>query len=339
VIATVGAACVGAATLLATRLAYASPSARLVYSRTPEASTCPAEAALREAVAARLGYDPFFAWAKRTIVVQVWRDGRKFLARLQLVDTDGVAHGTRTLASGESCTELFDAAALAISIAIDSLPRTEPQADGEPEPPAALATDAPAPGAGAGAGEAPAPTSAAPPTPSVAPDPAPTLAARFLLGLDVLGVFDAEPAPTGALVGLAGFDSRAASLSLELRGDAPSSRGSAAGPGHVRAWSYQATLAPCARYVSASFCVLGAVGLLYARGEGITDPRSDDAVFVTVGARVQGDWPLSAAFSLRAHADGTFDLRRASLQIGGADAWTAPLFAVAAGVGVVAHFN
>jgi hypothetical protein len=160
-----------------------------------------------------------------------------------------------------------------------------------------------------------------------------------MAGLDVLGVLDAEPSPTLGLAALAGVDWRAASLSLELRGDAPSTRDNGSGPGQVRAGSLQGTLAPCARYGVASFCVLGAIGLLYARSAEITDPRSDQALFVTVGARVQGDWPLSRTFSLRVHADGSFDLRRASLQIDGANAWTAPLFAVAAGAGVVAHFD
>jgi hypothetical protein len=57
--------------------ASASPSARLVYARSADASTCPDETALRGAVAARFGYDPFFAWAKRTVVVEVWRRGEQ----------------------------------------------------------------------------------------------------------------------------------------------------------------------------------------------------------------------------------------------------------------------
>jgi hypothetical protein len=48
------------AVLSASRWAYATPSARLVYSRGHGAESCPDEHALREAVAARVGYDPFF---------------------------------------------------------------------------------------------------------------------------------------------------------------------------------------------------------------------------------------------------------------------------------------
>jgi hypothetical protein len=32
---------------------------------------CPDEPALRKAVAARVGYDPFFPWAEQTVVVQI----------------------------------------------------------------------------------------------------------------------------------------------------------------------------------------------------------------------------------------------------------------------------
>ena len=124
---TIGAACLGMAVLVTARLAHGGASARLVYARAPEASSCPDETALRSAVAARLGYDPFFPWAKQTVVVQVWRENRQYRARLQLVNEAGLAHGTRSLASGQpACAELFDAAALAISIAMDSLPKDEP---------------------------------------------------------------------------------------------------------------------------------------------------------------------------------------------------------------------
>ncbi|MGH7440137.1 MAG: hypothetical protein ACRENE_30975, partial [Polyangiaceae bacterium] len=59
--------------VLVCRTAGATPSARLVYSRTTEASSCPDEAELRKAVATRLGYDPFFSWARQTVVVQISR--------------------------------------------------------------------------------------------------------------------------------------------------------------------------------------------------------------------------------------------------------------------------
>ena len=51
------------------------------------------------------------------------------------------------------------------------------------------------------------------------------------------------------------------------------------------------------------------------------------------------DWPLSERLSLRTHLDATLDLRRAHLEVGGVDAWTAPLVAGAAGAGLAANFE
>src|SRR5580658_7755914 len=108
--------------LTATQLALATPSARLVYSRGPGAESCPDEAALRKAVASRVGYDPFFAWAEKTIVASLLRvDPKGFVARVHLVDGAGVEHGSRELRSDQTCADLLDAAALAIAIAIDPL--------------------------------------------------------------------------------------------------------------------------------------------------------------------------------------------------------------------------
>ncbi len=336
-ISTVGPACLGCAALTAAAPAYGSPSARLIYARAPEAASCPDDGALRSAVAARLGYDPFFPWARQTVVVQVWREGgggrereRGYRARLQLVDAEGLAHGTRTLSSNQTtCAELFDAAALAISIAMDSLPKTDPEPAPAPPPPA-QPTPEPPPSAP--------PPPPAPPPPAPPPPPPPRAVAPFL-GVDLLGVVDAEPGPTGALAAFAGLATPGASLALEVRADSPASGADPVAPGRVRAWSGQATLAPCARFGVTSLCALGSLGLFRAESAGITDPRSATALFVTAGARAGAEWPLTRALSLRAHVDAAFDLRRAHLLVGGDDAWTSPLVALAAAAGFVVHFR
>jgi hypothetical protein len=341
-ISTIGAACLGFASLVTARQAYGSPAARLVYARAPEAASCPDETALRSAIAARLGYDPFFPWAKQTVVVQVWREGRRFRARLQLVGETGLAHGTRVLASEQTtCAELFDAAALAISIAMDSLPKeSSPPPDCGPGLGVRCPTDpAPTP---TPAPESP-PTPDAPPAPAVTPTPAlaasPRPGLRFEVGVDALGVIGVEPGPTVGGAAFVGLRARSASVSFEVRGDAPASTESAASPGRVRAWSLQAAFVPCARYRDAALCAIGVLGLLRGDSTGITDPRADAGLFVATGARVAFDWPLSERLSLRTHLDATLDLRRAHLEVGGVDAWTAPLVAGAAGAGLAANFE
>ncbi|HTB72556.1 MAG TPA: hypothetical protein VK762_04915 [Polyangiaceae bacterium] len=100
--------------------ANARPSARLVYSRAAGAESCPDERALRAAVAERVGYDPFFAWVKQAVVASMAPDGRRgFVARIRLVDEQGIEAGTRDLHADGACADLLDTAALAIAIAID----------------------------------------------------------------------------------------------------------------------------------------------------------------------------------------------------------------------------
>jgi hypothetical protein len=54
--------------LASTGLAF--PTSRLVYERGPGVEHCPDQAAIREAVASRLGYDPFFPSSDKTIVAR-----------------------------------------------------------------------------------------------------------------------------------------------------------------------------------------------------------------------------------------------------------------------------
>jgi hypothetical protein len=322
------------ASLAASSPAGASPSARLVYARAPEASSCPDETALRSAVAARLGYDPFFPWARQTVVVQVWRESGKYRARLQLVDAQGLAHGTRALASSQAtCAELFDTAALAISIAMDSLPRNEP----EPEAPPVPATG----GNAQPSGPPPAPPAPLPPEPAAPAPPPPEPRARLagFAGAEVLAAFDAEPEIAAGLAAFGGVVGPSASIALELRADAPASTSSAEGAGSVRAWSYGLSLVPCGRVGALSLCALGTASLVYARGEGITVPQSDHGVAAAAGARVGLEWPLSSVFALRTHLDGLVALRRVHLQIDGEDAWTAPVASVALAAGIAARFE
>ncbi len=120
--------------LASRRASAAAPTSRLVYSRSTDAASCPDEQVLRRAVAARVGYDPFFAWATRTIVAGITRRDVAFVATVDMVDDQGVSHGARELRTTGECGELLDAVALAIAIAIDpqSLSRTGPP----PSPPA-----------------------------------------------------------------------------------------------------------------------------------------------------------------------------------------------------------
>ena len=72
-----------------------SGGAGLVYLRGPGAEQCPGEAAIRGAVSSRLGYDPFFAWARDTLFTEIDRSGDAFRAVVKLVDANNLQRGAR----------------------------------------------------------------------------------------------------------------------------------------------------------------------------------------------------------------------------------------------------
>src|SRR5262249_10897903 len=118
--------------------AVASPSSQLTYVRGAGAESCPDEAELRKAVAARLGYDPFFPSAGRTIAAQIERTRGGFAGELKMLDASGVSRGERKLpTTSHDCAEVVKSLALAISIAIDDLdePASVPASPSEPVAP------------------------------------------------------------------------------------------------------------------------------------------------------------------------------------------------------------
>lgn len=321
---------------MASLRADAAPSARLVYARSPEAASCPAETALRGAVAARFGYDPFFAWAKQTVVVQISREGSRFLARVQLVDEQGLARGTREIVSEEtSCAELFDATALAISIALDASSASSTSASSQ-----------------AAASEDSVPTAvAAPPTPEASPPATSPPGVRDAtatalapsppspLRVGVLAIASAFVTP-GIAPGVAAFGEYrwpAALLQMELQGSA-SLRGNVDLPERdpstawVAAELLTVAVAPCTRFGHAYACLLGEAGWLHAHSGGVTNPRSDDAPFVAAGGRLGAEWPLPGQYTFLLRADLLADLTPPRFLLDG-QPWSAAIGAGSVGFG------
>ena len=322
-------ALVTAVALLATPgLAYASPSARLVYARSSEAASCPDEAALRRAVAARFGYDPFFPWAKRTVVVEVSRKGEQFASRVQVLDEQGVARGARELATdGPSCSELFDATALAISIALDAASNAEAATPAPPAPPP----------------PAPEPPPMPRPGPVLAPEPADRDEVRTLpaapppsawfLGVDALGSYGTAPSVSTGVAASGGRRVGAFSAALELRVDAPASRTSAGY--EAGSWLYAAEIVPCFHAGPVFGCAVAALGQFVVSTRDATSPSAGTALFAAGGARLGAEVPLSDSLALRAHLDGLVDLAPPVYDVDGVPAWTAHPGTVTAGIGVV----
>lgn len=322
-----------------------SPSVRLVYSRTAEASSCPAEPALRAAVAARFGYDPFFPWAKATVVVQMSRLRALYVARVQLLDDNGIALGSRELSSAQhDCSEIFDATALAISIAVDAASKQIAPAPPEepvpppPAPPSPPAPPVPAPPAATPAAATPAASLSSESTPV---PPADTQALHPEVGVDVLESLGVGPSASPGVSLFARGRMRWWSLSLEVRADWPGSvtRPVEFGGGRVQSWVAGAGLASCLHVGLMAVCAVGMAGSLQASGHDIDPQFSRATWFAMAGGRLGLEWPVSRTLALRVRVDGVVNLDRVSLVLGNDDVWKAPPVAGTLGGGFMARFR
>jgi hypothetical protein len=322
-------AAVTCAVALTTSGADASPSARLVYSRAVGADSCPDEDALRQAVASRVGYDPFFAWANKTIVATMAPEKpRGFVARVGLVDEGGTEHGTRDLHTDGDCSDLLGASALAIAIAID--PRSLARPVAAPEPPPVQ--------------DSPSPLTQPPPAErtSSAPERLPPAAASssrvfFEASAGAVASVGFAPAPVaGAAIGVAAR-SRRWSLGIEGRIDAPATA-AAMGGGKVAAWTVLGAVLPCLHGGPVFACAVAEAGAMQASSDGVAVARSTSLAWLAAGLRLGVEVPIQGLTHLRIRSDLVGDLDPATLRLNDAVAWNAPRVAASLGADVVAHF-
>jgi len=306
--------------LLTTRAAAADrPSAQLIYKRGEGAASCPDEARLRAAVAARLGYDPFTDDGKAVVLVTITRGSGGLRAAIELRDPRGRVSGARELSSRQlGCVELAGAVTLAISIAVDPLAIAPPLP--KPKPPPEC------PGC---------PT--CPPPPVVAPPPPPErIHPRVSLG--VAGTLGATPTPgLGLLVG-AGFRYRAFSFELEGRFDVPFGT-SAPTAGSLRASILAVLLAPCAHFRVLSGCALVGAGAMLGEGLDVAEPRRDTTPWAALGVRGAVELQLRKWLWLRAHLDLLATLTRTTLYLNGTKAWVTPPLSGLLGLALFASFR
>lgn len=322
------------ATLFLAARADASTSARLVYVRDQTAAACPDEDALRQAVKQRVGYDPFFPWAKTTIVVEVTGEGDSFVARVRLVDERGLSLGARDLHAGTNgCQGLVDAAALAISIGLDTsglgtgataAPTGAPPAP-ETAPPTAPASEVPA---ATPTPSAPSETPTASPAPTASPDrvagvPAFPARVRGSVGLDALAAIASAPAVAPGVDAWAEVRLGVGSLGVDVRADAPNSA-TGAGGGKAEVLFFAATVAPCLHAGPFFACALGSLGWLRASGADLSLPRSGSALAPSVGPRVGVEVPLGRSLALRVRGDLLINTVRPVVLLDQEPAWTLP---------------
>jgi hypothetical protein len=314
--------------LLSAKTARAAPSAKLTYSRGPGAEICPDEGELRKAVAARLGYDPFFPWATKTIEASVTRGKKGFHGEVKVIDAAGMVRGARALdATSQDCTDIVRALALAISIALDDLGVDTPNVAStnvlEPLP-------APSPATLPGPEKPPSPSDAlakpAPDSPApVAAPSSPGSHSRLEPGLWVAPGVSFGTAPSTA-VGLQ-IDVRLRyalfSADAELHADLPASGGNTADL--VRTYLVVGSLVPCVHWPGPLFgCAVLSAGTFQETGINLAVPRSEGAPYLAAGARIGVEIPVFTRYFLVAHGDALGVVVRHVVQVDGHTAFSLP---------------
>lgn len=312
------------------RSARATASARLVYLRGPGAEQCPGEQAVRAAVSARLGYDPFFAWAHETVFAEIQRESGAFHAVVKLVDENNLQRGIRAIsAQGDDCSAIIDAVALSISLTIDP----SSLVGGSTAP--AQAPPAPPPNAPSIA------RAAKPPRPPDAEQPAavpaaPAPAANWSLhgGLGAMGSLRTAPAPSVGALLFVGLRWRALSLDLEGRAYIPSSGEGDQPPGLVSAWLVAGSVVPCLHVGVAFGCAVTGVGGIGASAQGVARSFDSFGPWSAAGARLGAEWvEFAPRFSARAFAEWLGTIARDDFYVDRVRVYTIPPWS--AGIGVV----
>jgi hypothetical protein len=334
-----GAALVGLAVAVLAAL-FASPAsadqtARLVYAR---AASCPDEDALRRAVAARLGYDPFRPVAALTIIASVTESAGVYRGDLRLLGEKGDVVGSRSLGQGsDRCADVVAALALSISVAIDPLLLARPVAD-VASAPAASPPPSPSPPSSTPVPSRP----SAPASPPPSPPPTPPRITPFVAFL-LVGSAASAPAPALGVAGAGGLRYGRLSIGLEARADLPSAPVSENGSS-VSSFLLLASVVPCyhlplARLAITPFgCAVASAGVVTASSTGVSSPSTDRAAYGAIGPRLGVAIHMSTRFDVVTSLDLAFPLVRHPFDVDGGVAYTPPPVSMALAVGGAYHF-
>lgn len=284
-------------------------AARLIYSVPEKLAECPDERSLRDAVAARLGYNPFNVQAERTISARISRGKHGLKASVELSNAAGEITGLRQLESAKGdCRELGSAMELAITVAIDPMVLARPHS---------IVPDGPV---------VPAPK-AAPRRDKV------TLRASF----GALASLGSAPAINFGFAAQIGLRWRIASFALEGRADLPASA-TTAPPSGVESQLFLASFVPCVHYRFALACALVSLGALQGKGIHVDRPRDETTFYSAAGVRIGAEIHLVSFLSLRISLDVLGTLTRTTLTINDAASWTTPPVSGNLGLSLVGDF-
>jgi hypothetical protein len=282
--------------------ATAFPSTRLVYVRAQGAEQCPEQAAMRKAVATRLGYDPFFASSDKTVIVRVLRQAGHLTGQVELINEHGVQVGLREFsAEPDHCGDLIRAMALSISIAID--PKSAETygrgpADESPE----SSSEPPEPAAKEPASAAISPPRLRAPAHDEARPVEPRADSRWHASVGVAAIGSLGSAPQ-LTVGAGLFGAlrwQAGSVALEGRADLPVTDQRTTVP--LRTSTFVLNAVPCLHFGVGLACAVGSLRWLSATR---TDAGAESGThpYWAFGARVGAELPLNRTVGVLGYLD------------------------------------
>lgn len=308
-----------------------SPHAvHLVYERGEGAEACPDESGLRDAIAARIGYDPVRADADLTIRIELRRVGTTLEAQVRQTRGEDEPLGQRRLTAGLSeCRELIDALALEVTLTLDS---------SKPAPPAAQegVTPAPEPAAvSAPPADTRVPVTSAPRLEAEAPRPeAPT---RIVVAAGLAVTAGLLPRPAPGVVAAVRLQWRRASLGVEGLASLPSSF--AFDGGSIGTSLLAGALVGCLHEGWLSGCAVGTSGSLHASSRGYLGATEGSALYLAAGLRAQLEVPVGKGFAVHVHAGLLAPLVRSELLIDQSAAWTSPVVSFDSGLALMHTFE
>lgn len=296
--------------------------AKLTYTRGPGAEACPDEGALRDAIAQKVGRDPFDG-EDVFVDVHVERRADDLAADVE-VREGNVVHGRRMLSSkSSSCDELASALAVTISVALDPARFGVPPRRTAP-PPTPSPADRPF-------------AEERPPASSPPPQDQPPKGLTWQAGVGGGVAFGAAPAPAAAVV--LSFGARWQRASLEIEGRTHLRSSEPVFGGSVSVSSSLATLVPCFHVGPAALCAVAAAGVVRGEGKGVALPSTDSSFGAAAGARLTVELALLPELGLRAGVDGMATIHGTRLMLAGREAWVTPPLWASTWIGAVVFFR
>jgi hypothetical protein len=285
----------------------AQRTARLVYDRGAGAEPCPDAARIEEAVAARLGYNPFVDQSELLLRISVSATGERLSARIEVRRGESGV-GERVLdGPADDCRELAESVVLATSIAIDPTALSR-----------APATDP----------ESPPPIVAVPPQPQRPPEAAPAASrleeapSELSYGgrFGISGTLGTAPGPSFGMRLEIDLRWTHASIGVAGRVDFPASE--RAGGGTVEGSVLLGEVSACGWMEPVFACGVAAVGAFRGVGRDLVDSRDVTKPHVGLGGRVGVEIPIYGAVSVRLQLDVLAAITQTTLLVGDERVWT-----------------